>query len=153
VSSDSQLARALVDALARDDHAVDLLAERLEPPSVRLDPVDIERIARRVVELQREEPLSAGSLMSASDAAARLGVGRAWVYRNATSLGAKRLGGGPRARLRFDPARVAELARARVDHKQLPPPAPRRRRSPRPATELTAAGNPLLPDPAELSYD
>jgi hypothetical protein len=154
MSADSDLVRALVAALGDDDDALDLLAERLAPLSRRLDPADVECIARRVVELQLDGLPVATPLMSATDAATRLGVGRAWVYRHASALGGKRLGDGPRARLRFDPARVTELANARVESKRLhPPAAPRRRRSRRPATGLTAADNPLLPDPARLLYD
>ena len=40
--------------------------------------------------------------------AAYLGVTRGWVYEHADALGARRLGSGPRARLRFSLAEVDE---------------------------------------------
>jgi hypothetical protein len=49
-----------------------------------------------------------GQLVTASQLAAGLGVTRAWVYEHADELGALRLGGGKRPRLRFDPQVVAE---------------------------------------------
>jgi hypothetical protein len=42
-----------------------------------------------------------GSLVDASAVAAFLGVDRSYVYEHAAELGARRLGSGPRARLRF----------------------------------------------------
>ena len=47
-------------------------------------------------------------LLSASQVAARLGVDRSWVYAHADELGAIRLGDGPRPRLRFVPAVIAQ---------------------------------------------
>jgi hypothetical protein len=68
-----------------------------------LTPADIEAVALRVVELLREEGV-ATRLLTADEVATRLGVDRDYVYAHADELGAKRLGDGPRARLRFDPA-------------------------------------------------
>lgn len=88
-------------------------------------------------------------LLDATEFAARLGVKRTWVYRHAAELGAVKLGDGRRARLRFDPEKLSELATARSENSDSPsPPAQRRRgsRSPRPG--FTAAGHPLLPVPA-----
>ena len=48
------------------------------------------------------------ALLTAAAVAQRLSVERGWVYAHATELGAVRLGGGPRSRLRFDPAVIAE---------------------------------------------
>lgn len=45
-------------------------------------------------------------LVNAAVVAAHLGVSRGWVYENAPKLGARRLGTGPRARLRFSLADV-----------------------------------------------
>jgi hypothetical protein len=42
------------------------------------------------------------TLVDAATVATYLGVKPDWVYRNAGRLGGKRLGAGPRARLRFD---------------------------------------------------
>lgn len=74
---------------------------------------DIEAIASRVIERLNEarrrpsaEELS-GGLVDAATVARLLGVSRATVYANANQLGAIRLGKGKRARLRFDPARLA----------------------------------------------
>ena len=78
-------------------------------PSVHLDAGSIERIARRVAELLRAEasaPLE--PWLTAAEVAERYSVSRAWVYDNAGSLGAIRLGAGTKARLRFDPNRVQE---------------------------------------------
>src|SRR4051812_25126876 len=69
-----------------------------------LDGEDVEAIARRVAELVAPAP---ARLLDAQQLAERLGVKRSWVYAHAATLGAVRLGSGPRAPLRFDP----ELAR------------------------------------------
>jgi hypothetical protein len=45
-------------------------------------------------------------LVDASVVAAHLGVARSYVYEHAVELGARRLGDGPRARLRFSLAEV-----------------------------------------------
>lgn len=69
----------------------------------------VEPVARRVVELLRESG-QGGSLIDAAEVARRLGRDRSWVYRHAQELAAVRLGGGPRPRLAFDPAKVADYA-------------------------------------------
>jgi ATP-binding cassette subfamily B protein len=51
------------------------------------------------------------SMLTAAQVAARFNVDRGWVYAHAAELGVVRLGEGPRARLRFDPAVVAQRAR------------------------------------------
>jgi hypothetical protein len=77
-------------------------ASRSEP--LVLAPESVEAVARLVVELLREEgvPTLAGGLVSATELALRLGVDRSWVYEHAAELGARRLGGGRKPRLRFD---------------------------------------------------
>lgn len=75
-----------------------------------LSPVVIEQIAVRVVELLRDEGKASGRLIDATEAARRLGISRATVYARSGELGAIRIGDGPRARLRFDPAALAERA-------------------------------------------
>jgi hypothetical protein len=45
---------------------------------------------------------SRAPLVDAADVAVYLAVERGWVYANADRLGARKLGDGPRARLRFD---------------------------------------------------
>ena len=75
---------------------------------VRLCPADIEAIARRVVELQREQGGQAvGELLTPAEVARRFGVSRAWVYSRADELGVIRLGDGRKPRLRFDAGAVA----------------------------------------------
>lgn len=116
----------------------------------RLHPADIEAIARRVAELIGEQPRApeGGRLLTAGEVAQRFGVARGWAYANADRLGAVRLGDGPRARLRFDPARVAAAVAPRQASKRPQMPEPRRRRRSRPAPAgLTPAGYPLLPVP------
>jgi len=70
---------------------------------VRLDPDDIEAIARRVAELlaSRKAPGEAVRYLDAAQLAELLGVERDWVYAHARQLSAIRLGG-PHGRLRFD---------------------------------------------------
>jgi hypothetical protein len=63
----------------------------------------VEAIAERVAELLRDDDASGGRrLMSAAEVARELNVGRQWVYAHAEELGGRRLGDGPRGRLRFD---------------------------------------------------
>jgi hypothetical protein len=50
----------------------------------------------------------AGHLVDARSLAAYLGVGVSWVYEHADELGARRLGSGPKARLRFSLEEVDE---------------------------------------------
>ena len=72
---------------------------------MRLDPDDVEAIARRVAELLGAGPQAPVRYVDAAYLARALGVERAWVYAHATQLGGVRLGG-PRGRLRFDLERV-----------------------------------------------
>jgi hypothetical protein len=78
-----------------------------------LTPAEVDAIARRVVEMLRSERLVAPetpNLVSAAEAAARIGRSRDFVYDHATDLGAIRLGDGPRPRLAFDPRTLDEWA-------------------------------------------
>lgn len=52
-------------------------------------------------------------LMTATEVATIFNVARSWVYEHAEELGVIRLGDGPRPRLRFDPAVVAQKLQAR----------------------------------------
>jgi hypothetical protein len=66
-------------------------------------------------------------LIDANALAVELGVSRDWVYEHADELCALRLGNGPKARLRFDPA----TARAALEPENHHGPATKpRRRSP-----------------------
>jgi hypothetical protein len=80
---------------------------------LRLAPESIEALAVRLAEILREggEPQPASSMVDmipASEVSRRWGVARRWVYDHREDLGAAELGDGPRPRLRFDPAIVAE---------------------------------------------
>lgn len=70
-----------------------------------LDAASIEAVARRVVELIRDEGGSSTvrRLVDAATLAAELGVDRSWVYAHRGELGAIQLGTGSKPRLRFDP--------------------------------------------------
>jgi hypothetical protein len=74
---------------------------------VKLDDEDIEAIAERVMAKLR--PARVG-LVDPKELARILGVERGWVYRHADAQGAVRLGGGARARLRFDVERALNAA-------------------------------------------
>jgi hypothetical protein len=100
-----------------DDDALDRLADLLA-----------ERLAVRLNGLapSRSEPL-----VDAAEIARLHGKTRSWVYEHAGELGAVRLGSGPRPRLAFSPARVAERLEkvAKPATAPLPEnPEPRRRR-------------------------
>jgi hypothetical protein len=82
----------------------------------------VDAIARRVVELLESGRARAGgagagakaasAYLTVSQVAVRYRVSRSWVYAHQRELGAIRLGQGPRARLRFDAAVVAEAITA-----------------------------------------
>ena len=80
-------------------------------PFSEADPGLVDAVARRVVELLREEGVvSRGGprLLTVAAVAQEFGVSTDWVYANAGRLGAIRLGSGPRARLRFERATIAD---------------------------------------------
>jgi hypothetical protein len=123
--------------------------QRTQPPESSpsagpaLDAASIEAVARRVVELIRDEGGSptGRQLVDAATLAAELGVDRSWVYSHSGELGAIKLGTGSKPRLRFDRAVALEVfAGCATEQQQHPgagigaesaaPPARRRRRSP-----------------------
>jgi hypothetical protein len=112
-----------------------------------LDRDDIEAIATRVVELlgeQHRSTVTAAVDVDARSVAAFLGVDRSYVYAHAHELGARRLGDGPKARLRFrmaDVARAIPLSTRRESPEEMSP-ATARQRQQRPAP---ASRVPLLP--------
>jgi len=61
-----------------------------------------------------EGTLAVGELVDAAAVASYLGVARSYVYEHAAELGARRLGRGPRARLRFSLTEVDERLRERA---------------------------------------
>src|SRR6266498_4024868 len=81
---------------------------------IALRPEVVEVIARRVAELLRHEAKAPVELVDAAELARRLGIERSWVYTHAIELGALKLGGGSRPRLRFDPQLAVERIRARA---------------------------------------
>jgi hypothetical protein len=71
----------------------------------------VDAVARRVVELLREEGVVSREgprLLTVAAVSKEFGVAADWLYANARRLGAIRLGSGPRARLRFDRATIAD---------------------------------------------
>jgi hypothetical protein len=75
------------------------------------DPAFVDAVARRVVDMLREEgelPLDGPRLMTVAQVRDEFGVSADWLYANAEALGVIRLGSGPRARLRFDRTKIAE---------------------------------------------
>src|SRR4051794_5586196 len=109
-----------------------------------LDPDDIEAVARRVAELLRASTRATEPLVDAAQLARILGVERDWVYARANRLGAVRLGDGPKARLRFDMARVRATLAAAGPGEQPSREEPVRRRRGRPRRHAGAAGVPLI---------
>jgi hypothetical protein len=98
-----------------------------------MDSTSLHALAREVAKLVgRGDPV--GGLLTARQVAARFNVDRSWVYAHAHELGVIRIGDGPRPRLRFDPAMVAQRVLARPATTAVP-------RHPRRAR----AGAPLLP--------
>lgn len=82
---------------------------------LRIAPESIEALATRLAELLGEstpEPVRAAEtkkkMLSPAEVSEHWGVSRVWVYRHAEELGVRRLGSGPRPRLRFDPEEIEE---------------------------------------------
>jgi hypothetical protein len=94
-----------------------VVGEQTPGEELRLAPESVEAIARRLADLLRgaAETQSPGRLIPAAKVAEWWGVDRSWVYAHARELGARRLGGGRRPRLRFDPKEVAERMAAMTD--------------------------------------
>jgi hypothetical protein len=76
-------------------------------PESRLDEVPLRALAREVAELLASDKADE-RLLTARQVAARFNVERSWVYAHAEELGVVRIGNGPRPRLRFEPAVVAQ---------------------------------------------
>jgi hypothetical protein len=78
--------------------------------AVHLDDDSVNAIAERVVELLRDGSMGS-ELIDTAEVARRFSLSRDYVYEHADELGVVRLGSGPKARLRFDPSKVAEVLR------------------------------------------
>jgi len=104
-----------------------------------------DRLAERVLD-RLTGTHDAAALVDAAEVARRYGIARSTVYDNADRLGAIRLGSGSRARLRFDPERVARELLS--DHAAVPTRLGTVRevaiRRPRQRDGHTTAGAPLL---------
>lgn len=85
-------------------------------------------------------------LVDVATVAYYLDVDRSWVYANADRLGVRRLGAGPRARLRFSLDEVDErlTACSTSRRSETPDPAPRKQSRPR-ARRRTGTNVELLP--------
>jgi hypothetical protein len=90
----------------------------------------VEAVAERVADRLRATPTR--GLVDAATVAATVGVSRDCVYAHATELGGRRIGSGPRGRLRFD------LDRALAAWTSRPP----SKRSQAPQTPMTAGDSP-----------
>ena len=113
----------------------------------------VDAIAERVVELLHDEH-PRGQLVDAQTLARTLGVTRQTVYTHAEQLGARRIGDGPRGRLRFDldtalqawtacvPGRGSSEAKQPAGAGKT---APRRRRRTAPAAQLLPIKGPTSP--------
>jgi hypothetical protein len=93
-----------------------------EEQLIERDGTVIEAVARRVVELLREEGIveRQQDLWSARRVAEHLGVTPDYVYEHASELGAIRIGTGPAARLRFDPTIVRSRLAAQNGSRRRP---------------------------------
>lgn len=88
---------------------------------MRLDPADVEAIARRVAELVGDPNGSANAhLVDAATVAAALGVTRGTVYAHKHALGGRPIGTGQRPRWRFD-LTAAIAAGPSLSHGACPP--------------------------------
>jgi len=123
-------ATSVLDPAGYDDDALDRLADLLA-----------ERLA---VRLRGLAPTRAEPLVDAAEIARLHGKTRSWVYEHAGELGAVRLGSGPRPRLAFSPARVAEWLEKVDKPTAAPLPKTSQRRRRRQLAGRTASGAPLL---------
>ncbi len=102
------------------------------PQLVRLDDWSIERVAEALEARLRRAGL-ASEYVTAAEVAADYRVSRDWVYAHAGELGAERLGGGGKPRVRFRRNRLEAYFAAASDGGLAPsatPAAPAHRRAP-----------------------
>lgn len=99
------------------------LAGSPPPSGAGLDEASLEALARRVVELIRNEsnPPVDRRMVDAATLARELGVERSWIYAHRQELGGIQLGTGSEPRLRFDVETAQEmLARSTSKDSQAP---------------------------------
>jgi hypothetical protein len=90
----------------------------------------LEQLADLIAARLANTPIARQSLVDAATLARQLGVSRATIYEHAQDLGAVRVGGGARGRLRFDPERVRRILGDKATYRESPS---ARRTKPRPA--------------------
>jgi hypothetical protein len=78
------------------------------PTEMTLTPEALELLAQRVAEIVSDRVSPPAGLVDAEAVARHLNVEGEWVYEHAAEIGARRLGDGPKARLRFSLADVDE---------------------------------------------
>lgn len=123
---------------------------------LRLAPESIEALAGRLAELlggAMREPAPTEAtpkkMLSAAEVSRLWSISRRWVYDHAGELGARRMGSGPRPRLRFDPEEVT----ARIGAPRRPLPVRDQRRLPpiagNPHSDSLSAGTRAIVDERE----
>jgi hypothetical protein len=130
--------------------------------AVDLTPESVEQVARRVAELLHRKELQRHvqasrdpDYLTVAELAKKLGLNPAWVYEHAAELGAKRIGSGPKARIRFE-LHVAKAALARMEaDRTAPTTTTSSRKRPRPPLAIDEHEVPLLRgrDPYALATD
>jgi hypothetical protein len=109
---------------ALEDEQLEQLVDALAPRiAAELAP----ELARAMRELANAQP-QRDEWLSAGETADRFALTTDWLYRHADKLGALRLGDGPKARLRFSPAKIEQVLSARPpgngsEPAEAPPPA------------------------------
>ena len=102
----------------------------------------VERVIDRLRDEQVPPPSEPAGLVDVRTLAARLGVSPSFVYEHSAALGAKRLGRGPKARLRFDLRRAREANGRLTPQRTAPEP---RLAKPRPRRAAPSSSLELLP--------
>lgn len=111
----------------------------------REEMLELAELVADVVYERMAAPTPRGELVDAATLAGLLGVTPDFVYRHAGELGARRLGDGPRARLRFDPVEAERRLTACAEDRESgkasdgvvePKAVRRRRRGPASAARL-----------------
>jgi hypothetical protein len=93
---------------------------------IRLDPGQLEQLAELVAESIGRR---SSRLVTAREVAEHLSVDEGYVYEHAVELGARRLGTGPRARLRFSLTEVDERLSTRLAGRGSRPESPASRQT------------------------